>query len=490
MSYDENLRRKSGILVKTLFLCIALRGIVNGIFVSWGEVLPFVIGGAVICGILYFLVEKINPVIMMYLMVAVLSIFTIVLMMTFPVSANYLMFFLLLFFVAIYGDIRPILIQAVISSICFVVFYNMYRDKLAGSWSTDTMAICIVYVISGCLIFVSLARLNTEAYNKVQKSGDSAKEQSERAQSLLGEIGNSLEVLQDTTEKIKDSILVTNEISSQIKEAGEDAAKRTQSVADGTVEIKSKVQESTEKISEMNDMAGDMKSLSEENAENVHKGNTLVSDLSVKMQGLEETMASVSDSVQKLSEKSAQISDILMNVRDISAQTNLLSLNASIEAARAGEAGRSFAVVAEQIRTLSDNSAAFSDQIGDILGQISAQMTEVTNQISKNRDDVIECKQYADTVASSFDQINTNTDSVLSRAGQIETDTSSMKDFMEKTLSSVSDISDNMVSTSAAIEEISSSIGNLDDNIVQIRDSYNDIVSITENLTKAAKQNN
>ncbi|MGN0241369.1 MAG: hypothetical protein ACI4CS_06760 [Candidatus Weimeria sp.] len=286
MTYEETLRRKSRILIITLFLCIALRGIVNGIFVSWGQVLPFVIGGAVISGILLLLVKKIKPVVMMYLMVAVLSAFSIVLMQFIPCTANYLIFFLLMFLIVIYEDIRPIIIQSVISVVCFVVFFNLYQKKLSETWTVDTMVICIVYVISGCFVFISLSRLNRESYDSIQKSGNAARQQSERAQGLLGEIGNSLEVLKETSVKIKDSISVTNNISSQIRIAGEDVAKTTQSVADGTVDIKSKVKESTEKISGMNDIAGDLKSLSEENAESVHKGNELVSDLSVKMQGL------------------------------------------------------------------------------------------------------------------------------------------------------------------------------------------------------------
>lgn len=80
-----------------------------------------------------------------------------------------------------------------------------------------------------------------------------------------------------------------------------------------------------------------------------------------------EKMHELEDAMQLISDTTDQIDMILLSIDEIADQTNLLSLNASIEAARAGEAGRSFAVVAEEINTLSTASAEASRKTGELV---------------------------------------------------------------------------------------------------------------------------
>jgi methyl-accepting chemotaxis protein len=85
--------------------------------------------------------------------------------------------------------------------------------------------------------------------------------------------------------------------------------------------------------------------------------------------------------VAVLEEKSRNITDILASIQKVTEQTQLLSINASVEAARAGEAGKGFAEVAKQIRGLSDQSDASSDNVGQLLGEVQTQIKETVDDL-------------------------------------------------------------------------------------------------------------
>ncbi|ASM51101.1 hypothetical protein PESP_a3260 [Pseudoalteromonas espejiana DSM 9414] len=107
-------------------------------------------------------------------------------------------------------------------------------------------------------------------------------------------------------------------------------------------------------------------------------------------------LQSFSKTVSGLKENSENIRSILKMVEEFSDQTNLLALNAAIEAARAGEAGRGFAVVADEVRTLSVKVSGATRQISDFI----TQMNELVNETNQESEQLINHSNTAQAAIS------------------------------------------------------------------------------------------
>jgi methyl-accepting chemotaxis protein len=118
------------------------------------------------------------------------------------------------------------------------------------------------------------------------------------------------------------------------------------------------------------------------------------------------TSSRVADKIEEMTGQMNSIFSALESINSIARQTNLLALNAAIEAARAGEAGQGFAVVAQEVRTLSNNSRSFSEEIGNRVMETRATVTEASRIVNEAAvDDTAAARIASDKVSSMMSNI-------------------------------------------------------------------------------------
>jgi methyl-accepting chemotaxis protein len=151
----------------------------------------------------------------------------------------------------------------------------------------------------------------------------------------------------------------------------------------------------------------------------VREGRNEVLALSKGMGSISDTVADVVTEMQSLDGASRQIGEILGLIEEIADQTNLLALNAAIEAARAGEHGRGFAVVADEVRKLAENSASSTKQIGTLVADIQRRTSAVLERTARANSLVQSNAESARNVTQMIETISTRVTEVAQLVSEI-----------------------------------------------------------------------
>lgn len=301
---------------------------------------------------------------------------------------------------------------------------------------------------------------------------------------LVKEVSKMAENVSASSEELQASAEETSKTIMSI-------AERTGEIAAGTEKTSTQMEHSLLKMNELeksakalyeyadkvNSAAGDMKNAAEQ-------GGISVKRSSAKIVGIEATMASTSATVEALGRKSNEITIIINTITDIAEQTNLLALNAAIEAARAGEHGRGFAVVADEVRKLAEQSQSAAKDVTAIVHSIQNEVSRIIEQSKEGVEAVLSGVEISNETIISLERIlqhSEGTSSIIKQMTKQIEETLSLSHEVADAFSEVNEIS--MASAqhtemtaaaseegSAAMEEVTASASELSKQAENLRD--------------------
>ncbi|MBQ4891013.1 chemotaxis protein [Shewanella sp. UCD-FRSSP16_17] len=310
------------------------------------------------------------------------------------------------------------------------------------------------------------------AFENIAKGeGDLTLRLAEDGQDELNQIAHNFNIFTDKIQNLVSSV-AGNVTQSQA------LAQQLASISSDANQVSSNVQMETENvataINEMSMTAAEVASnaqaaaqsanIADTEADNtamiVDKAMSKIGDLSSELQQTE----SVAKGLKVSSSQIGQILDVIVGIAE---QTNLLALNAAIEAARAGEAGRGFAVVADEVRTLA----------------------------SRTQDSTREINGIIDAIREAIEDVNHSVERALTQSDETVGETQKVEQALHSIKSAIGDISQMNIQIAGATEEQSAVISELNMNITRINDmsvenkNHNEkLLDSSDNIAKGSNE--
>jgi methyl-accepting chemotaxis protein len=260
------------------------------------------------------------------------------------------------------------------------------------------------------------------------------------------EFGVLLSSLEKMRKDWQSNVVLIKDSATKIENAFETITEMTNSMNHKSQESQSRSLTVAAAADEMVSTTGDIAKNCESAAANSNQSNETtregVNKVQLTIEGIQNQVIKSkqdADNVQALVDQAQKVGSIVQTIDDIASQTNLLALNAAIEAARAGEAGKGFAVVADEVRSLASRTSGSTSEI-------TKMVTEIQNDAHTANDSMAASVEQMGVLATQTEEVESLLSSIIENVTSVNTQISQIATAAEQQTTATSEISTNMQS--------------------------------------------
>jgi len=276
---------------------------------------------------------------------------------------------------------------------------------------------------------------------------------------------------------LREAIVHIGESSSQLASAAEELNSVTESSTHGLQLQSDEIQQAATAITQMSSAIDEVAKTAQTTSQDSHESSRLASEGKGKVDettlvitDMNQEMQTSTNVINQLASQISSIGQILDVIRAVSEQTNLLALNAAIEAARAGEAGRGFAVVADEVRSLAHRTQESTEEIETMVKDVQTSANAAVSSMESTSQKTSMAKQVVAEAALALEQITrriaaiSDSNHVIASAAEEQSNTAKEVD------GNITNISDLAAQTVVGANQTSASAAELTRLAVELND--------------------
>lgn len=212
------------------------------------------------------------------------------------------------------------------------------------------------------------------------------------------------------------------------------------------------------------------------------RGNEVVQQVIAQMELINDSVEQIGTTINGLHVNTKKISEIVSLITAIADQTNLLALNAAIEAARAGEHGKGFAVVADEVRRLAEQSSQSATEIYNLISSIQSDSNASITVMEKGKEDVKVGMAFTNEVGEIFKEILTSSEEVASQIREISAASQQISASSEEVAASVNNIKQSAEQSAEFSSNVSNSTQEQLSTMQEVKDASSSLGKTAEEL--------
>ncbi|MFC9541111.1 methyl-accepting chemotaxis protein [Lysinibacillus sp. NPDC056959] len=300
-------------------------------------------------------------------------------------------------------------------------------------------------------------KVTITSHDEIGQLGQAFNDMQDSLRTLIQKIEQNAEEVASSAEELTANATQTSIATEKVAISIQDVASSADTQTTSATKNAESLQELSNAILHIAEISSTVTDLSQHATLQADEGGKAVRDTKDQMQSIHVSVTDSNTKIQSLHERSQQITSILDVITSIADQTNLLALNAAIEAARAGEHGKGFAVVADEVRKLAEQSQKSAQQIFELIHGIQLETEQSVNIMAKVTEDVQNGLHVSDEAITKFQVIMSSMEAITPKMEEVSSASEQMAASVQEVTAVTEDLAFSAKGNAAASEDVAAS---------------------------------